>query len=68
LAARRGIRATVSEITGRLWGDLPPDGLAVAGRVLRIVTERAGAEPALILFGRTYQAMSSGPLPVLSPL
>ena len=38
------IRGAVTEITGRLWGDLPAEDLATAGRVLSIVTERASAE------------------------
>ena len=38
------IRATVAGITERLWGDLPADDLATAGRVLTIITERASAE------------------------
>jgi DNA-binding MarR family transcriptional regulator len=38
------IRATIDGITERLWGDLPAEDLATAGRVLAIVTERASAE------------------------
>jgi len=38
------IRATIADITQRLWGDLPADDLATAGRVLTIITERANAE------------------------
>lgn len=38
------IRTAVAEITQRLWGDLPADDLATAGRVLGIVLERANAE------------------------
>jgi hypothetical protein len=38
------IRATIADITQRLWGDLPADDLATAGRVLAIITERANAE------------------------
>jgi DNA-binding MarR family transcriptional regulator len=38
------IRATVAEITQRLWGDLPADDLVAAGRVLATVLERANAE------------------------
>ena len=38
------IRATIADITQRLWGDLPADDLATAGRVLAIITERADAE------------------------
>jgi DNA-binding MarR family transcriptional regulator len=39
-----GIRASVAEITQRLWGDLPADDLATAARVLGIVLGRANAE------------------------
>ena len=38
------IRATVTEISQRLWGDLPPDDLRAAGRVLATVLERANTE------------------------
>jgi DNA-binding MarR family transcriptional regulator len=38
------IRTAVTEITERLWGDLPADDLATAGRVLSTVLERANAE------------------------
>jgi hypothetical protein len=38
------IRGAVTELTQRLWGDLPAEDLATAGRVLSIVTERANAE------------------------
>ena len=38
------IRATIAGITQQLWGDLPADDLATAGRVLTIITERANAE------------------------
>jgi DNA-binding MarR family transcriptional regulator len=38
------VRAAVTEITERLWGDLPAEDLATAGRVLSIVTARANAE------------------------
>jgi len=38
------IRGAVTEITARLWGDLPVDDLAAAGRVLGTVLERANAE------------------------
>jgi hypothetical protein len=38
------IRTTIAEITQRLWGDLPAEDLATAGRVLSIITERASAE------------------------
>ena len=38
------IRAAITEITQQLWGDLPAEDLATAGRVLAIITERANAE------------------------
>lgn len=38
------IRTTIAAITQRLWGDLPAEDLATAGRVLAIITERANAE------------------------
>jgi DNA-binding MarR family transcriptional regulator len=38
------IRGAVVEITDRLWGDLPAEELAAAGRVLTAVFERATAE------------------------
>jgi DNA-binding MarR family transcriptional regulator len=38
------IRAAVTEITQRLWGDLPIEDLATAGRVLDTVLARANAE------------------------
>ena len=38
------IRAAITEITQQLWGDLPAEDLATAGRVLTIITERANAE------------------------
>jgi hypothetical protein len=38
------IRAAVTQITQRLWGDLPADDLAAAGRVLSTVLARANAE------------------------
>jgi hypothetical protein len=38
------IRAAVTEITERLWGDLSAEDLAAAGRVLSIVTARANAK------------------------
>jgi DNA-binding MarR family transcriptional regulator len=39
-----GIRAQVGHITQRLWGDLPAEDLATAGRILSTVLERANAE------------------------
>jgi DNA-binding MarR family transcriptional regulator len=38
------IRAAVAQITQRLWGDLPAEDLATAGRVLSTVLARANAE------------------------
>jgi len=38
------IRADIGEINARLYGDLPADDLATAGRVLTIITARANAE------------------------
>jgi DNA-binding MarR family transcriptional regulator len=38
------IRTAVTEITERLWGDMPADEVATAGRVLGRVLERANAE------------------------
>jgi hypothetical protein len=38
------IRAGISEITRRLWGDLPPEDLETAGRVLGTVLDRANEE------------------------
>jgi O-acetyl-ADP-ribose deacetylase (regulator of RNase III) len=38
------IRGAVTEIIQRLWRDLPAEDLAVAGRVLSTLTERADAE------------------------
>lgn len=38
------IRAAIAEITQQLWGDLPAEDLATAGRVLAIITERANTE------------------------
>jgi len=42
------IRGVVAEITERLWGDLPTEDLATAGRVLATVLERANAELAQV--------------------
>ena len=42
------IRGAVAEITDRMWGDLPPEDLVAAGRVLTTVLERANAELARI--------------------
>jgi DNA-binding MarR family transcriptional regulator len=38
------IRGAVSEITERMWGDLPAGDLVTAGRVLSVVLARANAE------------------------
>jgi hypothetical protein len=38
------IRARVGQVTDRLWGDVPPEDLATAGRVLSTVLGRADAE------------------------
>jgi DNA-binding MarR family transcriptional regulator len=38
------IRTSVTQITDRLWGDLPAEDLATAGRVLSTVLARANAE------------------------
>jgi DNA-binding MarR family transcriptional regulator len=43
-ARYREIRAALDEVTGRLFGDFPPEDLATAGRVLSIITARAHAE------------------------
>jgi len=37
------VRAAIGPITQRLWGDLPAEDLATAGRVLSIVLDRATA-------------------------
>lgn len=38
------VGSAVAIITHRLWGDLPAEDLATAGRVLTIVTDRASTE------------------------
>lgn len=38
------IRSAVSDVTERLWGDLPETDLTVAARVLNTILERANAE------------------------
>jgi hypothetical protein len=38
------IRGEITPITERLWGDLPPEELAAAGRVLSTILARANAE------------------------
>jgi hypothetical protein len=41
------VRTAVTKITQRLWGDLPAEDLATAGRVLSTVLARANAELAI---------------------
>jgi DNA-binding MarR family transcriptional regulator len=43
-ARYRQIRTALDGITARLYGDLPAEDLATAGRVLAVVTARADAE------------------------
>jgi hypothetical protein len=38
------IRTAVSEITARMWGDLPAEDLETTGRVLSTILDRANAE------------------------
>jgi hypothetical protein len=38
------VSSQITAITARLYGDVPAEDLAVAGRVLTLVTERANAE------------------------
>ena len=38
------ITAETSEISARIYADIPAEDLATAGRVLTLVTERANAE------------------------
>jgi len=38
------ISTAIAQITQLLWGDLPAEDLATAGRVLAIITERASAQ------------------------
>jgi DNA-binding MarR family transcriptional regulator len=42
------IGAETAPITARIWGGVPADDLAAAGRVLALVTERANAELAAL--------------------
>ena len=42
------IGTAVADITRRLWGDLPAEDLATAGRVLTVITDRANAELARV--------------------
>ncbi|MEV4616502.1 MarR family winged helix-turn-helix transcriptional regulator [Kitasatospora sp. NPDC049258] len=45
-ARQEEVRAAVAGLTARLYGGLPAEDLAVAARVLAVVTERADAEAA----------------------
>jgi len=45
-ARYRSIRTALDEVVSRLFGDLPAEDLATAGRVLSTITERANAEVA----------------------
>ncbi|MEU5099342.1 MarR family transcriptional regulator [Streptomyces sp. NPDC020996] len=38
------VAAETAPVTARIWGGIPADDLAAAGRVLALVTERADAE------------------------
>ncbi|MEV7181659.1 MarR family transcriptional regulator [Kitasatospora sp. NPDC093679] len=42
------VGAETAPITARIWGDIPADDLAAAGRVLALVAERANAELAAL--------------------
>ncbi|MFD0078844.1 MarR family transcriptional regulator [Streptomyces sp. NPDC127166] len=42
------IGADTAPVTARVWGDIPAEDLAAAGRVLALVTERANAELAAL--------------------
>ncbi|GAA1167135.1 hypothetical protein F4556_001199 [Kitasatospora gansuensis] len=42
------LAAETAPITARVWGDIPAEDLAAAGRVLALVTERANAELAAL--------------------
>lgn len=43
-ARQREVRAAIAGVTARLYADLPAEDLAVAGRVLTLLTARANAE------------------------
>lgn len=45
-ARYREIRGGVDEVVARVYGDIPAGDLAVAGRVLTLITERLNAEAA----------------------
>jgi DNA-binding MarR family transcriptional regulator len=47
-ALNHQIRTALNEITARLYGDLPTDDLATAGRLLTVITTRANAELASV--------------------
>lgn len=40
----REIRSAIDEVMGRVYGDIPADDLATAGRVLTLITARVNAE------------------------
>ncbi|MFI2376658.1 MarR family transcriptional regulator [Streptomyces sp. NPDC018964] len=42
------VRAESAPVTARIWGGIPAEDLAAAGRVLALVTERADAELAAL--------------------
>jgi DNA-binding MarR family transcriptional regulator len=42
------VGAEIAPITARIWGGIPAEDLAAAGRVLALVTERANAELAAL--------------------
>ncbi|MBA2947958.1 MarR family transcriptional regulator [Streptomyces himalayensis] len=42
------VGAEIAPITARIWGGIPAEDLAAAGRVLALVTERADAELAAL--------------------
>ncbi|MFE2276547.1 MarR family transcriptional regulator [Streptomyces sp. NPDC059454] len=42
------VGAETAPLSARIWGGIPPEDLAAAGRVLALVTERAGAELAAL--------------------
>jgi DNA-binding MarR family transcriptional regulator len=43
-ARYRQLRSAIDQVTARLYGDLPAEDLATAGRVLGVLTARANAE------------------------
>jgi DNA-binding MarR family transcriptional regulator len=43
-ARYRQLRSAIDQVTARLYGDLPAEDLAIAGRVLGVLTARANAE------------------------